>query len=377
MFKNVELYKQPLDIFEKMPQYRKYCEMSEFEQSFLCGLLKEKKPKKVLEIGVSAGGTTAVILNCLSLLGNEAEMYSIDLCNTYYINKNLSTGFVAEEAKKFISDKVKHTLFSGNISPAFIEKVGRDIDFLIIDTAHVLPGEMLDFLLCLPYLSSKAVVVLHDISLNISGNCSEAYATKLLFDTVTADKYFMEAPDKAYKFPNIAAFQITEDTYKYIGNVFSALTITWSYMPEKKHLELYREFFDKEYEDKELIYLYDKAVDLQTYRICKNFKENFKSNFEVLLAKWKAAKHFVIYGYGTYGLRFYDLAIKNDLPVDCFVVSDDFEIPKEIDVDIPVKHLKDLSYKQEECTVLLTVGSPSAQFLIIDKLIKLGYVDIV
>ncbi len=373
MFKNVELYKEPLKIFDKVPQYNGYCEMSEFEQSFLCGLLKKKKPKKVLEIGVSAGGTSAVILNCLSLLGEKVEMYSVDLRDTYYRNTNLKAGFVAEEAKRYISEKVKHTLFTGNVIPAFIEQMGGDIDFLIIDTAHVLPGEMLDFLVCLPYLSSEAIVVLHDVSLNINGKDRNAYATKLLFDTVVADKYLMEAPDKFYNFPNIAAFQITEDTYKYIENVFSALTITWAYMPEKKHLDLYREILNKKYENKELIYLFDKAVDLQTCLVC----ENFKSDFEILLAKWKAAKHFIIYGYGTYGLRFYDLAIKNNLPVDCFVVSDECEIPEDINVQVPVIHLKDLNYKAEECTILITVGNKSAQFLIINNLIKLGYFDIV
>lgn len=31
-------------------------EMTDFELSFLCGLIRKKKPQKILELGVAAGG---------------------------------------------------------------------------------------------------------------------------------------------------------------------------------------------------------------------------------------------------------------------------------------------------------------------------------
>ncbi len=52
--------------------------MSERQSGFLCGLIKEFKPKRILEIGVAAGGTTAIMLNCISMLGLETSIVSID-----------------------------------------------------------------------------------------------------------------------------------------------------------------------------------------------------------------------------------------------------------------------------------------------------------
>ena len=62
-------------------------EMSSWQQGFLCGLIKKYNPKKIVEIGVSAGGTTAVVLNTLSLICSDAYMYSIDYCENYYLDR--------------------------------------------------------------------------------------------------------------------------------------------------------------------------------------------------------------------------------------------------------------------------------------------------
>ena len=36
-------------------------------------------------------------------------------------------------------------------------------DFLFSDTAHVTPGELINFIEVLPFLKEKAIVVIHDI----------------------------------------------------------------------------------------------------------------------------------------------------------------------------------------------------------------------
>lgn len=66
---------------------------------------------------------------------------------------------------------------------------------------HSLPGEVFDFLALIPYLHDGTVIILHDLVNNFvdqnfidegrdytrdAGN-----VTKLLFDTVTAEKYLM------------------------------------------------------------------------------------------------------------------------------------------------------------------------------------------
>ena len=49
-------------ILPKLPAVPREPEMSEFESAFLCGAIKQFRPKKILEVGVAAGATTAIIL---------------------------------------------------------------------------------------------------------------------------------------------------------------------------------------------------------------------------------------------------------------------------------------------------------------------------
>lgn len=83
LFENKELlyYVPRLEALGKVSFPVDEPEMSEFESVFLCGLIREMKPKKIVEIGVAAGGTTAIILECLSQLdlnkNKNTELYSI------------------------------------------------------------------------------------------------------------------------------------------------------------------------------------------------------------------------------------------------------------------------------------------------------------
>lgn len=369
MFKSVELWKEPLDIFDKMPEYKQYCEMSDFEQAFLCGMLKSVRPKKIVEIGIAAGGTTSVILNCVSMLGIDAEVYSLDLNKNFFRDESLYTGFVVDIAKKHIScEGLKHTVMTGGYAPEFLPEIGKDIDFLILDTVHRLPGELLDFLACLPYLKKGATVVLHDIALNC-GSDPYSYATKLLFDVVVADKYLLEDSEKISAFPNIAAFKITDDTYKYISSCFSALTITWTAFPKAEELKLYHNFLSTLYDSK-LVDIYDKAVLMQVFIACRKFK-----NMDMIfLNKWKKAKHVVIYGCGLWGKYIYTVAKCLGIKTDCFVISDDRPVPDSADIDIPILHLSELQLKPEECFVLVTVEK-SSRSTVYEALISKGYID--
>ena len=176
-YNKIDLYNDPRQIILTKMQaidIDNEPEMNEFESSFLCGLLKEKKPKKIVEIGVAAGGTTAILLQCLEMLENDCRMYSIDCLEYFYADKSKKTGFMGEEAKKNIggTGRCKHTFLLG-ISANLLNDIGPGIDFLILDTSHTLPGELLEFITCLPYLEDDAIVVLHDINLQHLGHIND------------------------------------------------------------------------------------------------------------------------------------------------------------------------------------------------------------
>ena len=107
----IKLNAVPLDyeprrkILPKLPEFvsadgHPEPEMSEFESAFLCGMLKERRPKKILEVGVAGGATTAIILQALEDIGEPYEMYSIDAAEKFYRDPTKPSGFLGAFAKE-------------------------------------------------------------------------------------------------------------------------------------------------------------------------------------------------------------------------------------------------------------------------------------
>lgn len=226
-------------------------EMTERESAFLCGLLRQEKPKVILEIGVAAGGTTAIMLQCLKDIDENFSMYSIDIAENCYWDKSKKSGFLGSMAnEKLKCDGWK--LLTGHVAPYYKEILRGGIDFVMLDSAHSLPGEVLDFLAIFPYLNDGAMVCLHDISLNLGSlrHCN-AVAPNLLFNAVVADKYmnFWDEEPFERQYPNIAAFKITSETRNCIGNVFGTLTMNWGYIYDSEDMKFYEKIIKENYDE--------------------------------------------------------------------------------------------------------------------------------
>ncbi len=321
MTSSVELFKEPLKIRERLSESG--TEMSELQLSMLCGLIKEYRPEKIVEVGVAAGGTTAVILNCLSLIELDTCVYSVDISERYYRDTSRKTGFLAEEYKKLANTKVNHKQYEGGVIAGRLEEIGRNIDFLILDTLHVLPGEVLDFLVVLPYLKDGANVVLHDIFLNHNNNNINSYATRILLSSVVGEKITGRGNDNEYNYIELGAFRVTKDTKKYIQNVFSALLITWQYLPDCSQMTLYRQAMGKYY-DSQLMELFDMAVKLNKKTLSQKrvMDKITLSSIQELLEKLRNKKTIFIYGCGVYGTKLYSLLETFHVRVEGYVVSD-------------------------------------------------------
>lgn len=306
-----ELWEDPFCLLRSEADF--VCEMSNYDHAFLCGLLKEKKPKKLLEIGIAEGGTTAVIANCMSMLGNRCEIYSVDLSETLYYDCAKKTGYEYARLVSYIDmTGIMHKFLIGRTIGAYIETIGNNIDFAVIDTTHELPGEVLDLLCILPFLAKDATVVLHDVNLNYMRAVSKVRskviesgrfeATKLLFSAVSAKKYL---PFTQNSLQNIAAFTVSEDTYKNAADLFYLLTATWEYVPEEHVLNEYRKIYERFYEDA-CLKVYDIAVK-NNREISKNM-ELAVNIFEEDMRKYRFPYHIIpngsriaLYGAGNTG----------------------------------------------------------------------------
>ncbi len=281
--------------------------MTAFESAFLCGVLKKFHPKKILEVGIAAGGSTAIILQCLDMLQIEesVEMHSMDYLRHFYRDKKYMSGFLGQEAKDIIQNsKIHHQFHFGNIACSFMEEIGGDIDCLILDTTHYLPGEVWDFITLLPFLKDGAVVVLHDICLNqCHKDFRSLFATGTLFSTVVAEKYWNEDIERKSPYPNIGAFVVSQETRDYIVNVFLSLMISWiswgGGKKEKEQFYLYREFVEKYY-SKELLSIFDTSFQLND-----QFPLDIQYTFPFDLIRQNSK--IVLYGAGAIGTNFYDI----------------------------------------------------------------------
>jgi len=285
------MYEVRTEAMSKVTKVENEPEMSEFESAFLCGLIKEKRPKKILEIGVAAGGTTAIIMQCLNDLGIEdCEFISVDLNEKFYRGDGRDTGFLGREMKEKIPN-INHRFVLGHVAAETIEQIGGGIDLAILDTVHCLPGEVLDFPVVLPFLSKEAVVVLHDVTYH--QYCSkEGMATQVLLDVITGEKIIPLGLDKTQPMPNIAAVRVNNDTSKYIDSVFHAMVLPWCYIPAKSEILAYREFYRKYY-DNDLVEMYDVAVQLNQILL----KRNQIVNMREVLRRIKLAGRMIIKGF--------------------------------------------------------------------------------
>lgn len=235
-------------------------EMSEEEISFLKYLLKEYNPKKIVEIGISAGGNT---VNLLQWKDKEAQLFSVDIAVQWYRDNTKLSGFMADELD--VKDNWK--IYRGYDYLDVCEEIGDGIDFIVIDTVHAMPGEFLTFLAALPKLKDGCIVVLHDIHLNMKffknnqfGDYNiAAYCTGLLFAGVSSSqKWSVDVEGIS----NIGAFVVEESTRDNIKDVFRILCSAWFRYPHNLNLKAYSEYVEQNY-SVDCYNLFENCLNLQ------------------------------------------------------------------------------------------------------------------
>ena len=218
------------------------------QREFLNGVIRKFKPRKLLEVGVYRGGSSIIILNAINDIENS-KLYSIDINEKTFIGECVD--------KYFPEFKKNWKLYNGNIACEYLEEIGKNIDMAIIDTAHFEPGEILDFLMILPFLKENAVVIFHDIGnqLRISDKRRE-WAPYLIFNGIRGEKFLPSG--NMILGHDIGAIVLENDQKKYYHDYFRLLGGQWQYFPNEIHIEKMRKFF-KKYYDEDCVFMFDEA----------------------------------------------------------------------------------------------------------------------
>lgn len=223
--------------------------LSKIEGCFLNGLIRATKPKALLEVGVHYGGSSVLMLNAIKD-DSDAHLCAVDIRNTICEGPHMGKriGWAVEEYVPELTDR--YSLFTGGHLAKFIDKIGKNekIDFCFLDSAHTLPGEILDFLIVLPFMQKLGIVVLHDTSrdhelyaMNKPLNRMQYVdniANSVLFAVARAEKFKPMTFDRK-KMPtaNMGALIVGDDTWAYIDDLFWALNLKWRYLPSNNDME--------------------------------------------------------------------------------------------------------------------------------------------
>lgn len=227
------------------------------EAQFINGLIRKNKLKNCLEIGVAHGGSSALILNSIKDIENSL-LVSLDLNKEMYNNKNKLTGY---RVKKFFPELAKNwKLYTGDQAHKFLIKLNMKFDFLFLDSAHVSPGEILNFIEALPFLNENAIVVVHDLFWHFGKVIrSKFYPSCIsLIPAIFGDKVFINQRNKSIS--NIGAVFLHSNQKKHYLDYFLLLLNFWEYIPTDTQINDLRVFINKYYKDKIYINIFDTAV---------------------------------------------------------------------------------------------------------------------
>lgn len=237
--------------------------MSPTDLKFLIHMIKKKRPKKILEIGVCNGGSSYYLLK---ESGPKTIVHSVDIEKECPLDKSRLCGYTVEDNLDKSAWENRWIRHLGMDVIDCIDEIGGDIDFVLLDTVHTMPGEFLSYLAIIPYLKKNAVVVLHDVYDNyheiIGGKMlttwfADSFCTGLLLSSVPSKRKYMPNDE----IPNIGAFVQSGKSIDYVYDVLRSLFVKWRYIPDdmmKKYSSMIRE----KYGDRAGTY-FDKCLEMQ------------------------------------------------------------------------------------------------------------------
>ena len=195
------------------------------QKEFINGIIRRFKPHKVLEVGVNRGGSSIIILNAIEDI-KGSKLYSIDLNEKEFIGNCVN---------KYFPNLIKNwILFKGNIATEYMEKIGKNIDIALFDTSHLEPGEILDFLIVLPFLKEEAIVIFHDIAMQMTNSKNRnEFAPYIIFNGIRGQKFLPSGKNILKQ--DIGAIKLEKNQQKYYEDYFRLLGGQWQYFPKEIH----------------------------------------------------------------------------------------------------------------------------------------------
>lgn len=261
------------------------------EALFINGIIRKNKLKNCLEIGVAQGGSSILILNALKDINNSL-LVSLDLNKELFTDPTKLTGY---RVKQYFPELLKKwRLYTGDQAHKFLIRLNIKFDFLFLDSAHVSPGEILNFIEALPFLNENAIVFIHDLYWHFGNVINSKFFPSCisLMPVLYGDKVFVA--QKKNEISNLGAAFLYPNQKSHYLDYFLLLLNFWEYIPKVNQIKDLRRFIKKYYKKKIYINIFDKAVNLN--KIANEKFMNFSDKMEELKylfnlgTKWNITK---------------------------------------------------------------------------------------
>lgn len=208
-------------------------EMSYSERAFLNGIIRKANPNVVVEIGLSAGGSTSIILNALRD-NPSAKLYSFDYSTIWYRDVQMGmqgtgrkSGFLVNQIVPSLVSKWE--LHTGGVPCKYFDVLPKEgVDICFIDTAHFNPGEHLNILEILPFMKKNGIIIYHDIALHALYD-SEGTTNCNSFNTLNGKRIVLH-PERIKGLENIGAVVLDANIDNMVFPLFSNLSLPWYYI---------------------------------------------------------------------------------------------------------------------------------------------------
>ena len=214
-----------------------------FDAQFLYDMVACTRPRRMIEIGVASGVSTAVLLRALADIGPVADdagprLHSFDILPKCYFDDSRATGAAVDDMTPEFRHGVQMHLGKTAVDAARLF-AADPVDLAFIDGDHRHPCPIVDLLTLLPALKPGAWVILHDIDLPAAALRYEAmFNTKVDWHHAGAQRLYDHWPWEKFRGEgdgrNIGAVRIPADHAVTRDDFRALIDLPWEVKPDTR-----------------------------------------------------------------------------------------------------------------------------------------------
>jgi hypothetical protein len=187
--------------------------------------IERVKANAIVEIGVSAGTSTLMMLKFFETTKISPRLYSFDIAEKYVEDQTRDVAWLVRENYPVLP--ANWSLHTGKISADVLDTIslagGPMPELVYLDAHHGQPWPILDCFVCLSFCKPGTWIVLHDINLPRMMPEFQNWGAVHLFDGWTGEK----CSDVGNPLPYAGAIRLSDDRDRDIENLFAILGLRW------------------------------------------------------------------------------------------------------------------------------------------------------